>query len=94
MEQKIDMKTGELKKSGNSPEMKFRAGSICATIWHNSVEKEGEKASFNTISLERTYKDKEGNWQTTNSFRLNDLPRLSLVAQKAYEYVVCKTAEA
>jgi hypothetical protein len=93
MEQKIDMKTGELKKTGNTPEIKFRAGGISATVWQNSIEKDGEKSSFNTISLDRAYKDKAGNWQTTNSFRPNDLPRLSLVAQKAYEYVVCKSAE-
>ncbi|MFT4297958.1 MAG: hypothetical protein ACMXX5_02090 [Candidatus Woesearchaeota archaeon] len=72
------------------PEKKFRAGTISATVWENSIEKDGEKSSYNTVSLERAYKDKAGNWQSANSFRPNDLPRLSLVAQKAFEYIVCK----
>jgi hypothetical protein len=78
-------------KNVNMPERKIRAGAICATIWQNSSSKEdGKETSYNTISLERVYKDKEGKWQSTNSFRINDLPKLSLIAQKAYEYVLFK----
>jgi len=77
------------------PEKKFRAGAITATVWQNSAEKDGQQTSYSTVNLERSYKDKEGNWQSTNSFRLNDLPKLALVAQKAYEFVVFKaTTEA
>jgi hypothetical protein len=82
--------TTQIKKTGNVPEKKFRAGAVSATVWKNSVEKDGHESSYNSVSLERVYKDKEGNWQTTNSFRQNDLPKLALVAQKAYEYVVFK----
>ena len=76
------------KPSGNTPEQKFRAGAITATVWKNDIVKDGTSASFNSITLERSYKDKDGNWQTTHSFRANDLPRLTLVAQKAFDYVV------
>ena len=77
-------------QTSNSPEMKFRAGAISATVWQNSIQGENGTSSYNSVSLERVYKDKEGNWQTTNSFRMNDLPKLALVAQKAYEFVVFK----
>ena len=77
----------EQKTQGNAPEQKFRAGSITATVWKNDIVKDGVNASFNSITLERSYKDKDGNWQTTHSFRINDLPRLSMVTQKAFEYV-------
>lgn len=82
----------QVKRKDSLPEKKFRAGAISATIWQNSIEKDGKLASFNSISLERVYKDKEGQWQSTNNFRANDLPKLSLVAQKAYEYVVFKAS--
>ncbi|MFT4343813.1 MAG: hypothetical protein ACMXYE_03630 [Candidatus Woesearchaeota archaeon] len=74
----------------NTPEMKFRAGAVSATVWQNVLQNEKGTAAYNSVSLERVYKDKEGNWQTTHSFRMNDLPKLALVAQKAYEFVVCK----
>lgn len=84
MEKKIE----EKKSANNLPEQKFRAGAITATVWKNDVIKDGDNASFNSITIERSYKDKDGNWQTTHSFRTNDLPRLALVAQKAFDYVV------
>ena len=75
--------------SSNLPEKKFRAGAITATIWlnkgHNS---NGEETEYRTISLERNYTDKEGRWQSTNSFRVNDLPKANLVLNKSYEYLV------
>lgn len=78
--------------SGNGPAAKFRAGPICATVWQNQGKSKstGEDVTYNTVSLERSYKDKNGNWQTTNSFRVNDLPRAALVLKKAYEHIVLK----
>lgn len=70
------------------PQKKFRAGPISATIWANESKNEkGEAVSFNTISFDRNYMDKDGNWQTTNSLRTGDIPRAILVLQKAYEYL-------
>ncbi|MBW3023326.1 hypothetical protein KY308_04445 [Candidatus Woesearchaeota archaeon] len=69
----------------NKPEKKFRAGPITATIWKNSTE-DGER-EFNTVSFERGYKDKNGEWKSTNSLRVNDLPKAAMVLNKAYEYL-------
>jgi len=77
--------------NGNMPEKKFRAGAISATVWRNKGQsKTGEEVEYKTISIDRNYKDKEGNWQNTNSLRLNDLPRAAMVLQKAYEFLVFK----
>jgi hypothetical protein len=76
------------------PQIKFNAGAISATVWENSgTSKAGEPVSFNTIQVSRGYKDKEGNWQNTTSLRINDLPRVALVLQKAYEHLVLKDQE-
>jgi len=73
----------------NQPEKKFRAGQISATIWLNSGKTPtGEPAKYKTISIERNYTDKEGKWQSTNSMRINDLPKAKVVLRKAYEYLV------
>jgi len=79
------------KNAGNAPEKKFSAGAISAAVWKNEAKnKAGEVMEFKTITLQRTYKDKDNRWQHTNSLRLNDLPRASLVLQKAYEYLLFK----
>jgi hypothetical protein len=73
------------------PEKKFKAGSVSATIWLNSgQDSEGKLTQFRTIAFERSYLDKEGNWQSTNSLRLTDIPKGILVLNKAYEYLVLK----
>lgn len=69
---------------GNQPEKKFRAGGVSATVWKNQAE----NGEYRTISIERNYKDKDGNWKTTNSFRVNDLPKLALLGAEVYKFVV------
>tara|TARA_Y100000310_G_scaffold320072_1_gene376102 strand:- start:29 stop:262 length:234 start_codon:yes stop_codon:yes gene_type:complete len=71
----------------NQPEKKFSTGAICATIWKNE-SKEGNE--FNTVTVERRFQDKEGNWKSTSSLRLNDLPKIAVVVNKAYEHLVLK----
>jgi len=75
----------------NAPEKKFRASPVTATVWANEAKnKEGEIRMFRTISLERSYRDKDGVWKNTTSMRVNDLPKATLVLQKAYEYITFK----
>lgn len=76
---------------GNQPEKKFKAGAITATVWKNTgKDKEGKEFEFQTVSIDRNYMDKEKKWQTTNTMRVNDLPKLAVVTQQAYEYLVLK----
>jgi len=83
-----------MEEAKNLPEQKFSAGVISATIWKNQgTSKKGEEVEYRTISLQRSYTDKEGNWKSTNSFRVNDLPKAMLVLNKAYEYLVLKQSE-
>jgi hypothetical protein len=75
----------------NTPEKKFRASPISATIWTNEVKtKEGETRLYRTVSVERTYKDKDGAWKSTTSLRTQDLPKAALVINKAYEYITIR----
>lgn len=72
----------------NLPEKKFKAGAISATIWKNDVSKDGKTMTFRSVSLERNYKDKDGNWKSTHTMRSNDLPKARIVLDKAYEFLV------
>ncbi len=74
----------------NLPEKRFSTGAIQATVWNNETENNGQKAMFKTITLSRRYRDKSGTWRSTNSMRLNDVPKANVVLQKAYEYLVLR----
>ncbi len=73
------------------PEQSFRAGAISASVWVNTT-KEGDK-EYRTVTFERRYQDKDGQWKSASSLRLNDLPRAAVVLAKAYEYLVLKGHE-
>ena len=67
------------------PVKKFKCGGVSAAIFENTFEKDGQKFDTHSVQIQRTYKDKEDNFQHTSSFRETDLPKVALVAQKAYE---------
>lgn len=78
----------------NKPDAKFTAGAVSATVWSNTGStKDGQPTSYFTVSLQRNYKDRDGNWKNSSSLRLNDLPKARLVLSKAYEFLVLKDAE-
>lgn len=68
----------------NKPLETFYAGSVKATVWKNENK---DKDEYLTIDIVRIYKDKKDEWQNTSSFRKHDLPKVELVAKKAYEFV-------
>jgi len=75
----------------NIPEKKFSTGVVSATIWKNKgISKSSMPVEFRTVSLQRRYTDKSGEWKSTNSLRINDLPKAILVLNKAYEHIVLK----
>jgi hypothetical protein len=63
------------------PTKTYKAGSITASIWNNH----GAKGDYQTVTLERRYKDKDGNWKNSNALRVPDVPKAQLVLNKAYE---------
>jgi hypothetical protein len=65
------------------PDAKFRAGGVTATVWQNR----GEKGTYATVKLSRSYMDKDNSWKETNSFRESDIPKAALVLNEAYKYL-------
>ena len=70
------------------PEKKFKVGACSASIFVNDVNTENGKVTMKSVSLQRAYKDKEGNFQHTTSFKANDIPKAVLALNKAYDYLV------
>jgi hypothetical protein len=64
------------------PEKKFKAGSITATLWRS-----GDNGKRYVVVFDKTYKDKEGNWATTNRFNAQEAATVALLAKQAFEYM-------
>ena len=76
------------------PEKSFKSSGISVSIWQNPVvNKNGQPGVYQTVSLDKRYMDKNGVWQSSGSFRINDLPKVTLLLNKAFEYIVLKQSQ-
>jgi hypothetical protein len=79
------------KMEGNKPEKKFSTGLVEATVWKNIKHlEEGKDKEFRTITFNKSYKNSENEWKTTNSLNTPDIPKAIVVLSKAYEYLILK----
>ena len=69
------------------PDKRFKAGACIATVFVNEHPTDKERTSLQNISLQRVYKDRDGLFKYTTSFKPSDIPKAVLVLCKAYEYV-------
>ena len=74
-------------KQNTKPIKNFRAGSIQASIWRKKVEKHGRAVAQFSVRVQKRFRKEDGSYENTDYFFPDDLPRLVLVAQKAYEYI-------
>ena len=70
----------------NKPEKKFSCGSISASIWANTKVVTGETVKFYSVTINKAYKE-DDEWKHTNSFNIEDLSKVALVATEAYKYI-------
>ena len=74
------------------PEKEFRAGLVKASVWENEKQNDkGDTVTYFSVKIEKSYKTKDdkGNdiWKTSNTYFREDIPKLQLVAAKAFEYI-------
>jgi hypothetical protein len=74
------------------PLKEFSSGGVSAAIWKNEVtDAKGDTRIQHSVRIQKQYKDpKTGEWCDSTSFFPNDLPRLELVARKAFEFVTLR----
>ncbi len=76
----------------NKPEKKFSCGSISASIWANTKVVNSETVKLYSVTINKAYKEGE-EWKHTNSFNIEDLPKVALVATEAYKYIRLKSID-
>lgn len=68
----------------DKPVKRFRIGFVEASIWRN--ETNGDR-KFYSVKISRSYKDDDGNYQSTDSFGHGDLPALERVTARAETWI-------
>jgi hypothetical protein len=73
---------------GQRPVAKFRAGQVSAAIWENEITANGRKMTMLKATVERRFKDKDGQWKSSNSFSRNEIPLAIYCLQKSFEHII------
>lgn len=64
----------------------------CA-LWQNQVQVDGRPTTILKASVSRRYKDRHGQWKSSESFSRNEIPLAIHVLQRAFEKMVEATPE-
>lgn len=69
-----------------TPVKKFSAGSVSCALWENEMQlPNGGTKDVLKATFERRYKDKNGEWKSSNSYGRNELALLRYCVDKAFE---------
>ena len=74
--------------TGQTPIAKFKAGQVSSALWENEIEVKGKTVTILKATVQRRYKDKDGNWQSSGSLSRNEIPLAVYCLQKAFEKII------
>ena len=70
------------------PVARFKAGQVSAAIWANEVQMPRGAVEILKATIQRRYKDRNGQWQSSTSFSRNEIPLAIHCLQKAFERII------
>jgi hypothetical protein len=65
----------------------IRLDDCSASIWAREATVQGAPRTFYSVTLERSYKDRDGSWKYTRSLDAESLGRAMSLCQQAGEYI-------
>jgi len=71
-----------------APVKKFSAGTVSCALWENEMDVGGRTVRILKATIERRYKDKDGQWKSSGSFGRNEIPLAIYCLNKAFEAMV------
>ena len=73
---------------GQQPLAKFRAGGVSCALWENEINVNGNSKTVLKASIQRRYKDSEGNWKSSTSFSRNEIPLAIFCMARAFDKII------
>ena len=77
--------------STNRPVKEFRVRNLSLAIWQNQGNRDGRPVTLHSVTLNKRYRDPNTDeWKDSSSYFPDDLPRLRLLLDKAYEHILLR----
>ena len=70
------------------PVKKFQAGQVSCALWENEISVNGAVKNVLKATVNRRYKDKDGNWKSSGSFSRNEIPLAVYCLEKAFDAII------
>jgi len=77
-------------KPKSKPLVNFRNGKVNVAVWKQEGK---DESTFYTMSAEKRYKDKNDEWQSTNSYTIEDCNNLLWCVGMARDYIYRQKVE-
>ena len=74
----------------SKPKEVIRVGAVNVSIFENTIMKDDKIVTIPKVVFQVRYKDKQGQWQSTSSLSVNDIPKAINALQKAYQILTGK----
>jgi hypothetical protein len=68
--------------NNKQPAQSFQLGRLRASVWQN------EKGPRYSVTIDRSYKDAEDQWQRSTRYDADDLPAVAFLAGKAADWII------
>ena len=69
------------------PIKEFRIGGIKVAIWSKEVEQGGQTSVRHSIRIQKRFKPEGADWRDTDYYFPEELPKVRLLIDRAYEFV-------
>ena len=76
----------------NKPEKICKCGPVQAAVWSDSRIIDDTLVEVHSIKISKSYKDGE-QWKYTNTFNIEDLPKISIAAMEIYRFFRIQISE-
>jgi hypothetical protein len=74
------------KKEAKTPVFSTRWGSIGLAVWENKIKRGSKEVPIYQFTMQRNYKDANGKWHNTQSYRHSDVNDIKMAVTEFFEW--------
>ena len=76
-----------MSKQNNKPIKSFKASNVEASVWRQEVQDGDRTVTKHSVCIQKQFRKKGGGYEKTDYYFRDDLPKLRLVVDKAFEFI-------
>ena len=79
--------------TNQTPVKEYRSGALSVAIWRNETQENGKTIVKHSVRPQKRYRDDNNNWKDTCYLFPDEIPRMAMLLNKAYEFIQLKESK-